>query len=108
MPGDHPTVLKPEPSLYQVRRDDEKKERHRTGLEHYIVSGPDLSVLVAYHCGHWEVPAKRGAMTLSGEQQRRPYTKPDLRTYGDLREITANVSATGVKNDHGGMGLNKT
>ncbi len=39
---------------------------------------------------------------------RRPYQKPQLRHYGDIREITENVSNTGIKNDGAGTGKTKT
>ncbi len=38
----------------------------------------------------------------------RPYVKPRLHVYGDVREITLNVGPNSKKNDSGGGGQTKT
>jgi hypothetical protein len=38
----------------------------------------------------------------------KPYHKPELIVYGDIREITKNVGTTSQKNDGGGGGKTKT
>jgi hypothetical protein len=39
---------------------------------------------------------------------RRPYRRPRLERLGTLTEITASISASGKKNDHGSRPFNKT
>ena len=36
---------------------------------------------------------------------RKPYTRPQLRVYGDLQEITQNVGMTGIQDGGGGPNM---
>ncbi len=48
-------------------------------------------------------------MDLSGNgAKKRAYEAPRLTTYGNLRELTENLTNTGIKNDSGGGGKTKT
>jgi hypothetical protein len=42
------------------------------------------------------------------EHPKKQYSQPKFIQYGDIRELTANVTTTGVKNDGGGTGKTKT
>jgi hypothetical protein len=42
----------------------------------------------------------------SRDRPRRPYTKPELMTYGTLHAITQNAGQQGIRADAGGKGAN--
>jgi hypothetical protein len=42
------------------------------------------------------------------ENEKKPYHCPELSFYGDIREITKNLTSTNGKNDNQGGGNQKT
>lgn len=51
---------------------------------------------------------ERGGTLPPGRAPRRPYQRPKLERLGTLTEITAAVTNTGKKNDHGARPFTKS